>query len=346
MTSVTENPDDVVWQKNMEFLKTLAPTVAYLAVLIVAGLVGNSIVFLVYYKRFKPSVIRTYILAMSVCDFLINSFAIPMQIVEIIFNATFYYGLACKVTRTMNVFLIVLSAGILVAMSVDRQKTIRRLQASFHYDRSGAKRAVAICAVVAFCLALPYGFLTGNQTRVLPGTNVTGVMCSIRDEYKQSTFVVSYNAVSFIAYVACVLVMSVSYGLIAHHLWKHKNETISLRRSMRSQSTRSTEMGTPLTESTQSSNSSGQTKEIPWHTTLMLFVLTVVFVLNYLPYQIVACLDAVAREMVRRVLQINVRYICLRSQYINSAVNPVVYAFCSRRFRLECRQIICGRKQA
>ncbi|XP_070209092.1 cholecystokinin receptor type A-like [Littorina saxatilis] len=346
MISALEDPNDIIQQKNRETLLSLAPTITYLAVLMLAGMVGNTIVFLVYYRRFKPSVIRTYILAMSVCDFFINIFSTPMQIVEIVFNATYYAGLVCKMSRTVTMFLVLLSAGILVAVSVDRQKTIRRLQVSFLYDGSVARRVVAICAVVAGCLALPYAFLTGRQTVPLSGTNVTGVMCSIADEYRASMFHTSYYAVVFVSYLVCVLVMSVSYCIIAHHLWKYRKETASLVRSERSQSNAHTEMTTPLTESTHSSDSAGQIKEVPWHTTLMLFVITVVFVSNYLPYQIVAYLDTVARPTARKVLGINVRYICLRSHYINSAINPLVYGFCSRRFRLECRHIICGRHTA
>ena len=67
-----EELSDILYQKNIEFSKRTIPTLTYISVLIVGGLVGNTLVSLVYFKRFKPSAMRTFIIAMSTSDLLIN----------------------------------------------------------------------------------------------------------------------------------------------------------------------------------------------------------------------------------------------------------------------------------
>ena len=65
---------------NVARMMSLLPTIAYIVVLMVVGLVGNTVVLVVYYRRFKPSATRTYILAMSVCDLLANVLSLPSEV--------------------------------------------------------------------------------------------------------------------------------------------------------------------------------------------------------------------------------------------------------------------------
>ncbi|KAK7091590.1 muscarinic acetylcholine receptor gar-3-like [Littorina saxatilis] len=529
-----EDIEDFLEERNLEIVSVLAPTLIYLVVLMVMGSVGNSVVFIVYYRRFKPSVIRTYILAMSLCDFLINVFAIPMHLVEIRFNATFYSSWGCKISRTIIIFLVILSAFILVAVSVTRQRIIRSLIPSSLYSVRTVYRAILICAAVSCVVAVPYGVLNGNHTLHFNGTNITGVECSISDEFYVSVFLQVYDGFLAISFVVCVIIMSVSYGRIMFHLRRHKKaakvtisretsdnvdpvstsshtentknianaehgtnkehvhrnhfevsespkpeqpnvvllvskmalstphqlepleeenvriemkstsssaygqenshhyiqcdnsstnpkieETaVKLQQPMQTQyrqddntdvethdakerryssvsrqseeianggthdvpeikslsnsqqhkhipfkttSTRSISFGSdvpdntfcakerrPSTISQQSNQSAGrkrsinlgsEVQNIPSRTTLMLFVLTVVFVVNYLPYLVMEVLYQVFSEEEVADIDINLRYITLRSFYINSAINPLVYSFCSCRFRHECRQL-------
>lgn len=84
-------------------------------------------------------------------------------------------------------------------------------------------------------------------------------------------------------------------------------------------------------------------------TTLMLFLITMVFLLSFLPYLVLNVLkvldddslsgDGNAWEVAHNIL--------LRSYFINSVANPVIYSFCSRTFRTECSRVLhcsCCRK--
>lgn len=77
-------------------------------------------------------------------------------------------------------------------------------------------------------------------------------------------------------------------------------------------------------------------------TTLMLFLITVVYLLSFLPYLILMVVKALDKdslsgrgdgwEMAHNIL--------LRSYFINSMANPIIYSFCSRTFRKETDKFI------
>ena len=92
----------------------------------------------------------------------------------------------------------------------------------------------------------------------------------------------------------------------------------------------------------------GNVKTIPSSTTLMMFVLTAIFVVNYLPHLTILALRAVSDgvgEGLGTGWLLNAYNVGLRSYFMNSAVNSLVYGFCSARFRQECRTLFCGRRR-
>ncbi|XP_070187823.1 uncharacterized protein [Littorina saxatilis] len=76
---------------------------------------------------------------------------------------------------------------------------------------------------------------------------------------------------------------------------------------------------------------------IPTHTTLMLYILTAVFIFNFLPYLSVLIIYG------GRDIRYNMFQICVKSYCINCSVNPVIYGFCSAKFRRECFKLFTFR---
>ena len=87
-------------------------------------------------------------------------------------------------------------------------------------------------------------------------------------------------------------------------------------------------------------------RKIPSSTTFMMFILTAIFVVNYLPHLIIISLRAVSDDLQKGLTgwTLNAYNIGLRSYFMNCAVNSLVYGFCSARFRQECRAL-CGRRR-
>ncbi|XP_070209695.1 orexin receptor type 2-like [Littorina saxatilis] len=312
--------------ENLKYISSLAPGITYLSVLIVLGLVGNTLVFVVYYRRYKPSVSRVYILAMAACDFLNNVLVIPMHIVWVTFRVTFYATWGCKAIFVGSSAFVLFTMAILVAVAVDRQKVIctdrPRALGSFR----GAYKAVVISALFSLLGACFFAELAGDHIITFPHSNITGVGCATADKYQHTAFAKVYNAVLALVYIVCVTIIVVSYARIARYLWQHQASTSSLY--LRSRRT------FPI------SNPPGASvKPVPARTSLMLFVFTVVFIINYLPSLVVIfALDADPKTS-EEDLKKNVRFIFLRWHFVNSVANPFVYSFFSCKFRNECRSL-------
>ncbi|XP_076462416.1 uncharacterized protein LOC143294807 [Babylonia areolata] len=486
--------DDFIHSSNMDFVSSHGLTLAYLVLLMACGVVGNTLVFLVYYHRFKPSVTRTYILAMSVCDLMTNCLALPSDIYEIRFHYDFDDDAGCKFFGFLTRFLALLGAAILVAIAVDRRRKMCQLT---NKPRTLKYVYVELTCVGVFAAsyASPFGVLRGLQTIPVNGSNFTGSTCSIDDVYVGSLFFAIYNASTGLAFIICVSIMAVCYALIARHLWMHRkrlihnamatenpgpapksrqpgqgpdksevddretaqiehdhqavqqstsaftvqwsedeefckeegkfqisitedsehsctisdleNTTTSYNPPTSGMMTSSltsiseTEQELPsvtadvsteginpgacgskaekgatnvtarkLTEAamvanarkcqagpsqiasgapprkarkhgTKASDAGKASKKMSGRTTLVMFVLAVMFVISYLPYLLMAALyrgkDLMGYDFWLR----NLHQIALRSFFINSAVNPLVYSFCSIKFRKECRLFLC-----
>ncbi|KAK7092085.1 hypothetical protein V1264_009687 [Littorina saxatilis] len=109
--------------RNQEFLYNSLPTIFYISFLSVMGLVGNSVVFMVYYKRYHASsAIRYYVLAMSVTDMLTNAQILSAEVLEMRFHNTFRWGWACSIFRLTRSFLVGFSILLLVAVAVNRKQ--------------------------------------------------------------------------------------------------------------------------------------------------------------------------------------------------------------------------------
>ncbi|CAL1526102.1 unnamed protein product [Lymnaea stagnalis] len=77
-------------------------------------------------------------------------------------------------------------------------------------------------------------------------------------------------------------------------------------------------------------------------TTMMLFFITLVFVISFLPHIILKGVQALNKNFVQNLSTVGVIFynIFVRSCFFNTAVNFFVYGTCSPKFRNECRALI------
>ncbi|XP_076434804.1 uncharacterized protein LOC143274766 [Babylonia areolata] len=207
---------------NLSITISLTPTIVYIATLMAVGLTGNTLAFLIYYRRFKPSATRTYILAISVCDLLTNALFLPNEILGIRYTFTFDRPWLCKTVRGFNSFVNATSAFVLVAVARDRYEKICR-----PHDKPKSLRRirlnVALCAVTSLALSVFYGVLTGSRTVPVGVGNATGVMCSISDHFRGTRLPLVYSVLMALAFSLGMAIMAVSYLCIALKLRRHRD---------------------------------------------------------------------------------------------------------------------------
>ena len=205
--------------QNLSYLSSAWPTVIYLSVLMAAGVAGNSLVLLVYSRKVKSGVTRFYILAMAACDLATNCFSLPMQVLEIRFQYTFWSDWSCKMAWTLVGFLVLLTFFLLLAVAVDRQRVICRQLQHARLASSREHKAVALCVAFSLILSSPMFWMVGTQEVHFPNTNVTGVTFSYVGD---SIFMIVYRVMNLFIFVVGFAGTCVSYGRIARHLWVHK----------------------------------------------------------------------------------------------------------------------------
>ena len=215
--------EDFLEWKNLEYVSALAPTVAHLAVLAAAGLAGNTLVFLVYYRSYKRSSTRAYILTMCVCDLIVNSLIIPSSIVRIRFKYSFHYPAACKFIETISHVMGFMAGYLLVAIALDRQRTVSNSTRKPH-RLADVRVVLPACVAVAVLSSLPMTVHAGSQTVRFPGTNVTGTFCSVADEYVHSQTVFAYSITKLLIFTSSILAIMLSYGRIAVHIRRHNKQ--------------------------------------------------------------------------------------------------------------------------
>ena len=96
-----------------------------------------------------------------------------------------------------------------------------------------------------------------------------------------------------------------------------------------------------------SSNSSGRTKCIDYLTirigksTFMLFLVTLVYIVSFLPFYILAIIRQTNESFIQQLSPANLMayQVFLRTYLLSSAINPVIYSFCNAQFRGHCIDI-------
>ncbi|PVD32433.1 hypothetical protein C0Q70_07867 [Pomacea canaliculata] len=114
---------DILRQLDTKFVYDLFPSIMFVCALLVMGLIGNTLAFLVY-RKFSPSSTRTYILAISAVDLSTNLISYPTSLVEMSFHYTFVHAWQCSLIRFVTSAQIIASALILVAVALDRHRRV------------------------------------------------------------------------------------------------------------------------------------------------------------------------------------------------------------------------------
>ncbi|XP_076472866.1 uncharacterized protein LOC143302194 [Babylonia areolata] len=212
---------DFLHQQNLDFISSVTPTLVFLVVVLVVGTAGNSVVLAVYCRRFRPSVTRTYIVAISICGLLTTTLSVPAELLEIRYYFTFTDAWSCKLSRSVKSFFSFLAACILVAVALERHGKIcgpyfrRLLSLRVRWSLLG-------CVLYSALITLPYTVIAGPRTVTFPGVNVSGFRCSTGDDYDSSYFYVTYIVITGLTFLVCLIIITVSYVRIAWRLWQHQ----------------------------------------------------------------------------------------------------------------------------
>ena len=301
-------------QLNNERATQRLPTILFLCILIVTGVIGNSIVLLVYGLKYSPSTFRVYILSLAVIDLLSCTIAIPLELVDNLLPLMFYSEGVCKVGRFLgNVFKIG-SALVLMVMAIGRYRKICR-PFSEHDTMNQARLSVGIAICVSVLLSWPNAIIQGTKLRRFPG-NITGHDCSIDDDVLNTQFPFIYSTLLFVVYAITFIVLSVLYTLVIIQLRKHARKQTSFKFNNKVQ------------------------KMNPRITKLMIAI-TLAFILCYLPNCILDAGTTFKRGYLfpASPLVLGLLPLLSRTFFINNVINPFIYLIGETKFREICHKL-------
>lgn len=339
-----------------EASRRLIPVI-YLGFLLLIGAIGNVLVLIIYPLRFPNTTRMIFITGLSIPDLLICIVVIPFEIVEMRFQYMFYNEIACKIFRTFSTWYSVASMFVLMELSFDTYKKICK-PFKIQITIKQAKLYIGCAFILSMCIA--GSSLLNSGTRLVKLDNyTTGYDCSLADEYADTLLPVIGEGLILIISISCMIVLIVTYSLIGRKILKQSifRRQFQIAKSsntsdvIKSDDTQNVEVFTMTgssdsTQNIETLNKDNERKEKEKPSSLrrvtkIAFVVSIVFILSYIPHVVVSLLTAVKGSFLLEPGPVvsALMPILARSVMINNVANPIIYGFMDNRFRKNCKII-------
>ena len=360
------DPDILLKELNDKTALRFLPVILYMGILLVVGTLGNVMVLVVYSrKRIKYSS-DYFILNLAFLDLLTCVIGVPVEIADLRYPYMFYAPAACKLLRTVESLSSMGSSLTLMAIARDRYKRICKLGERF--SNENAKRLCLGAILVGVLTCWPAGVVFGKKTVDvgIPGADTAD--CSTADEMRNTIYPLLYYALVMLYFLTCLIFVTFVYVRISIYIRRGRSierkrkrhvappvSSISLRHISEEQTTH-TDPGqecdasrepTAVTSNTGSKPKGRMVNTIKvTRTTTIFVVVTVAFIVSYLPFLVVMVTRNIKKnfeDILSPAAEVFYKF-CLKSYFINIAINPVIYSFLNRNFRSEVIKVLKCRR--
>ncbi|XP_071123233.1 thyrotropin-releasing hormone receptor-like [Mytilus edulis] len=355
------NTSDITLEylNDVETERRIVPIV-YLTILCILGTIGNLLIMYVYLIKFRRKAThRTFIVALAIADFLVCSFAIPFEIFQMTREYTFNAEWLCKFFRMFKNSFTLSSALILIGLSVNRYRSIcYPLKTQLTYCQ--ALKCIVCLVCFASVFASPEIFLTGIKIHKLEN-NLVGKDCSDSSEYEHTMYPMIYGTTQMVLYILCTISLLVMCLLIGRQIMRHVTFRDQFRLSKIFKTTSketsvstSTMVGIEKGSSTKKrvkdrlfshkkhKTSSHKRINSPTKVTRTALVVSICFVILYLPYITMKILSAVTEGhiMPPSKLASIIMPTLSRTHFMNNVVNFIIYLKMDLSFRRQCKELL------
>ncbi|XP_025088279.1 cholecystokinin receptor type A-like [Pomacea canaliculata] len=206
------------WEKMAE----LSPSIAFLSVLIILGVPGNTLIFFIYWRYFKASSTRVFVLSMAVVDLLTSALSCSSLIIEVCFLYTFVHPHACQAMFIIARLPVVTSGWLLVFVALDRRHRIcqplRR-----HMSPRQALYLVLVSVALASATTFPFFPLRNIVMVKTDKDHVLGKRCDITVEFSSPQLKTAESLTLMLTLIFGLLLMISSYVHIGYKLHRQKS---------------------------------------------------------------------------------------------------------------------------
>lgn len=305
--------------------------ILYLGALSVIGVLGNTIVILVYKFQRKPSTHKTITVSLAVCDVLVCGTVIPFEILEKIYHFSLLTVVTCKLYITLSYCLVFLSAFIILVLSIDRH-----MRVCYPFKKQLSSKQAIILIFVSFILSLfivsPNALIWNSREFILTN-NLTGHVCVTETSASSSDFPAIYNGLllvlgGFIVTYVIIVYTCIWRSLIRHIRYVKKFKSGGKRNSDFSLETKPKEEEDHIASC---------------RITTVAFSIVIVLILSYVPSSTMKLLDTRTEQDTQDKDSVNqqILHILARSSvFLNHIANPFIYTFMDPTFRCDCKNFL------
>ncbi|XP_052692621.1 uncharacterized protein LOC128170898 isoform X2 [Crassostrea angulata] len=358
---------------NQVLVSQFFPTLVYVCILFILGVIGNALVCYVYKIKWKikkkPSTL--FILVLAGYD-LVNCFVtMPFEMALVCNYMSFDFPIACKLSKFLTYGLNAASTVILLGIAIDRLLGIRY---GFKLGSLTMRQARIIVGLSVFI-----GILTTWPTLFLYGTYEEGyTICQQRNKTVKSNDA-SIETTKICSKSDTDLCNLADQSTSIDYSKEKDKSTLSLfsksegngynsfsktdlflQQESKPESrdrSGSEAIGSLLTllkinrdsqkhRSSTFSNSEGKRFGPSFKarkTTFMLFTVTIVYILTFLPFCVLSIIDLHRPHLQMNdasIVELNFYHLLFRSYMLSMAVNPIIFSFLNKHFRSECFSLL------
>lgn len=208
---VARSNSDSILIQNENALLTRGPLAFTLMLSSVVGTVVNMLITIVFLKRFPASAIRSFIVTMSVSDFVATGFAIPLHLFTLFMSYNFPSPIACKVFFTVQSLSTNCSSFVIVLFAVDRLRRIRK-PVFKELDTVRSYYQVGVVVTLAVVVTVPFVPMYGIYS--IPTRFGDLKLCWVDDTYANTLYPIVYQAVLSVTFVVGLSLIMYSYSMI------------------------------------------------------------------------------------------------------------------------------------
>ena len=201
-------------------IRRMIPTVFYLVILSVVGMLGNSLVCHVYHTRYNLANSQCFILCLSAIDLFSCAVAIPLETATIFNQYTFEHLWLCMLSRFLNTLGTLSASFLLVFIAIERYRKVCH-PFGWQIKANAVKILCVLSVILGVVLSWPAIFIYGKQSVKIPEYGLTGTECSTDDSMLKTIFPLMHAAAFGGWFIVGTISVCVMYCFIGREAKKH-----------------------------------------------------------------------------------------------------------------------------
>ncbi|XP_061197923.1 neuropeptide FF receptor 2-like [Saccostrea echinata] len=304
---------------NVEFRRRNIPGIYFISLQMLLGLIGNLLVIVVYFTRFKISNYRVFVLFLAFLDLINCVLVMPFGILYLYYPINFPSNFICKAGHFVGFFGGVASPLMLVVIAIDRfRKVCRPLK-----KQITEKQAKISCTVIVFMTLSVTWFTPWFYGNAAVKTNIHGIEGTrcfrAENEFFMSLSKWYYN-VLISMFLVVTIILSVLYYFIMKSVHSHSKYFSSRRK-----------------DSVGSCSKNLQTRK----STVTFMIITIVYVISTLTHDALAMVLHLKSDLECDLTFTTgtIYYTFFWTVFLNNVSNPFIYGLSDDRFSSLIREL-------